>query len=105
MTETVYTGQELVQPVVQQEVQRLGKRGSHMPQRAAAERLAASGGDANSSTGVPLFVDDANGDLHLDPNDTLAQGAGVDISGIIDYGLDGDTRDSSTKTAGADVPD
>ena len=64
----------------------------------------ASGEDANSSTGVPLFVDAANGDLHLDPNDTVAQGKGVDISGITDHDYDGDTRDSSTKTAGADVP-
>ena len=63
-----------------------------------------TGQDANSTLDEPLFVDDANYDYHLDPNDTVAQGKGVDISGIVDYDYDGDTRDSSTKTAGADVP-
>ena len=63
-----------------------------------------SGQDANSVTGYPSFVDDANGDLHLDPNDTVAQGGGVDISGETDHDYDGDTRDANTKTAGADVP-
>ncbi len=64
----------------------------------------ATGEDANSSEGDPSFIDAANGDLHLDPNDTVAQGKGVDISSITDHDIDGDTRDSSTKTAGADVP-
>ena len=63
----------------------------------------ATGEDANSSEGDPNFIDDANGDFHLDPSDTIATGAGVDISSIVDHDIDGDTRDASTKTAGADV--
>jgi hypothetical protein len=64
-----------------------------------------TGQDANSTLGEPLFVDDANYDFHLDPNDTVARGKGVDISGITDHDYDGDTRDANTKTAGADVPE
>ena len=64
----------------------------------------ATGQDANSSEGDPDFIDAANGDLHLDPNDTVAVGASVDISGITDHDIDSDMRDANTKTAGADVP-
>ena len=64
----------------------------------------ATGEDANSSEGDPNFIDDANGDFHLDPSDTIAEGAGVDISSIVDHDIDGDTRDGNTVTAGADVP-
>ena len=63
----------------------------------------ASGQDANSQTGDPLFVDDANGDLHIHPNDTLVEGAGVDITDITTVDIDGDARPSSTPWPGADV--
>ena len=64
----------------------------------------ASGQDANSITDVVQFVDANNGDFHLHANDTVAEGAGVDISSIISHDFDGDTRDANTLTAGADVP-
>ncbi len=64
----------------------------------------ASGEDADSKTGDPLFVDAANGDFHLALNDTVATGDGVDVSSITDHDIDGDTRSASTITAGADVP-
>jgi len=64
----------------------------------------ATGQDANSTVGQPRFVDAANCDLHLDANDTVARGAGVDLSGITDHDYDGDQRHANTKTAGADVP-
>ncbi len=61
------------------------------------------GNDPNGSTGDPLFVDAANGNFHLDPNDTVAIGVGLDISSITDHDFDGDTRDATTLTVGADV--
>ncbi len=64
---------------------------------------AATGEDANSVTGYPLFVDAANGDLHLDANDTVAKGFGVDITSITDHDIDGDARVAATPMAGADV--
>ena len=68
-----------------------------------AEWQTASGQDANSRTGDPVFVDDANGDLHIDPSDTLVEGAGVDITSITTSDIDGDARSPTTPWAGADV--
>ncbi len=42
--------------------------------------------------GYPNFVDDANGDLHLDANDMVAQGGGVDISSITGHDIDGEVE-------------
>ena len=67
---------------------------------------AATGQDANSIEGIPAFLaPDPNGvgDLHLDPFDTVAVGAGVNITSIIDFDLDGDSRSAVPPTAGADV--
>ena len=63
----------------------------------------ATGQDANSKAGNPLFVQAASGDFHLDPSDTVAQGFGVDITDITEWDIDGDTRDPLNPTAGADV--
>ena len=63
----------------------------------------ASGQDAGSKTGTPTFVDIPSGDLHLDPNDTVARGFGVDITDITGWDIDGDPRDPFSPTAGADV--
>ena len=68
-----------------------------------AEWQSATGQDANSIAGTPVFVDPANADLHLHLSDTLANAAGVDISDIVDYDIDGDARDANTTTAGADI--
>ena len=68
-----------------------------------SEWQTASGQDANSQEGDPLFVDAANGDLHIHPNDTLVEGAGVDITSITTVDIDGDARSSSTPWPGADV--
>ena len=70
-----------------------------------AEWQTASGGDANSTTGDPVFVDEATGDLHIDPSDTLVEGSGVDITSITTVDYDGDARSSSTPWAGADIGD
>ncbi len=64
-----------------------------------------TGQDANSVTGTPVFVDEATGDLHIDPSDTLVEGSGVDITSITTVDYDGDARSSSTPWAGADVGD
>ena len=68
-----------------------------------ADWQTASGQDANSRTGDPLFVDAANGDFHIHPNDTLVEGAGVDITSITTVDFDGDARSASTPWPGADV--
>ncbi len=68
-----------------------------------AEWQTASGQDANSKEGDPLFVNAANGDFHIHPNDTLVEGAGVDITSITTVDFDGDARSSSTPWPGADV--
>ncbi len=62
-----------------------------------------TGQDADSRVGNPSFVDAANDDFHLDPNDTVARGAGVDITDITGWDIDGDIRDPNNPTAGADV--
>ena len=62
----------------------------------------ATGQDANSTTGDPQFVDDANADFHIHPNDTLVEGKGVDITGITTVDYDGDSRDPNTPWPGAD---
>ena len=64
-----------------------------------------TGQDANSRTGNPVFVNPVAGDLHLDPSDTVARGAGVDITGITLVDFDGDLRSAVSPTAGADVGD
>ncbi len=63
----------------------------------------ATGQDANSKAGNPLFVDAPAGDLHLDPSDTVAKGFGEDITGITDHDIDGDSRSAFPPCAGADV--
>ena len=62
-----------------------------------------TGQDAGSKAGKPNFVAPAAGDLHLDPNDTVARGFGVDITDITTWDFDGDARDPGNPTAGADV--
>ena len=62
----------------------------------------ATGQDANSTTGDPQFVDDANADFHIHPDDTLVEGKGVDITGITTVDFDGDARDPNTPWPGAD---
>ncbi len=62
----------------------------------------ATGQDANSTLGDPVFVDAPN-DLHIDPNDTLVEGAGVDITSITTVDFDGDERTAETPWPGADV--
>jgi hypothetical protein len=52
----------------------------------------------------PLFVDEPNGDYHLDPSDTCATGAGVDITGITPFDHDGAPRSTASPSAGAFVP-
>ncbi len=69
-----------------------------------AEWQGACGQDADSVTGAPLFVNSAKGDLHLDPNDTVAKGTGVDITKTTKADFDGDPRSSAHPVAGADVP-
>ncbi len=63
----------------------------------------ATGQDADSRVGDPAFVSAGSGDFHLDPNDTVAKGSGVDITDITTWDIDGDTRDPQNPTAGADV--
>ena len=67
-----------------------------------ADWQSVTGQDANSRTGDPLFVDDANGDFHIHANDTLVEGAGVDITDITTVDIDGDARDPNTPWPGAD---
>ncbi len=50
-----------------------------------------------------MFVDKANGDFHIHPNDTLVEGAGVDITDITTADIDGDERTAGTPWPGADV--
>jgi len=61
-----------------------------------------TGEDANSTVCDPTYVDVATGDLHLDPSDTCATDAGVDITAITTVDIDGDTRLSVNADAGAD---
>ena len=68
-----------------------------------ADWQTATGQDANSKTDTPIFVDASNGDLHLDPSDNTAEGAGVDITSITTVDFDGDARSATTPWAGADV--
>jgi len=65
---------------------------------------AATKQDANSRTGTPAFVDPAAGDLHLNKEDAVARGAGVDITKITKVDIDGQPRSSARPAAGADVP-
>ena len=60
--------------------------------------------DAESRTGTPKFVDAAKGDLHLHPKDTVARGAGVDITKITKVDFDGEGRSATNAPAGADAP-
>ena len=69
-----------------------------------AEWQTACGQDADSITGAPLFVNPAKGNLHLDPNDTVARAAGVDIAKITKVDFDGQPRSATQPVAGADVP-
>ena len=69
-----------------------------------ADWQAATGQDADSRSGRPKFVNAANGDLHLDPEDTVAQGFGVDITSITKHDFDGQPRSASRPVAGADAP-
>ena len=68
-----------------------------------AEWQTTTGQDGSSRTGDPVFVDDANGDFHIDPNDTLVEGAGVDITDITTIDIDGEERTAGTPWPGADV--
>ena len=68
-----------------------------------SEWQTASGQDGSSRTGDPVFVDEASGDFHIDPNDTLVEGAGVDITDITTADIDGDERTAGTPWPGADV--
>ena len=50
-------------------------------------------------------MDAANGDFHLRPEDTIAQGAGVNITKTTKTDFDGHPRSSTHLFAGADVLD
>jgi len=47
---------------------------------------------ANSVTGTVQFVNAGSGDFHLASGDTVAKGAGMDLSGSFTQDIDGDTR-------------
>jgi hypothetical protein len=64
----------------------------------------ATGQDADSRIGQPSFMNAASGDFHLQPEDTVAQGAGVDITNVTKTDFDGDPRSPTHPVAGADVP-
>ncbi|MBI4341690.1 MAG: hypothetical protein HY598_05355, partial [Candidatus Omnitrophica bacterium] len=62
-----------------------------------------SGGDANSRTCAPTFVNSPAGDLHLAAGETCAVDRGVDVSGITSRDFDGDARPQGAGwDAGAD---
>ncbi len=65
---------------------------------------AATGRDDLSIADVPMFLDEANLDVHLHPTDTVAIGTGVDITSVVGWDFDADARSASTPVAGADVP-
>jgi len=69
-----------------------------------SEWKAATAQDADSKTGRPAFVDALGGDFHLRLEDTVAQGAGVDITKTTLTDFDGDSRSCTHLVAGADVP-
>ena len=65
----------------------------------------ATGQDAESKAVQPAFVGAASGDFHLRVEDTVARGAGVDITDITKVDFDGRPRSSDRPAAGADVPE
>ena len=70
-----------------------------------AEWSTASGVDTTSAACDPTFVDLTTGDAHLDPSDTCARGAGVDVSSILTTDIDGDPRPRGDWDSGADEVD
>ncbi len=64
----------------------------------------ATGEDADSRVGKPKFRNPVSGDLHLTPADTVAKGAGVDITDITKVDFDGHPRSATQPGPGADVP-
>ncbi len=63
-----------------------------------------TGQDKDSTQYRPAFVDEAHGDLHLTPEDTVARTAGVNITDITKVDFDGHPRSATQPVAGADVP-
>lgn len=61
---------------------------------------------ANSVTGSPTFVDEANGDFHLASNDTVAKDTGTDdpSSGVFSTDIDGQTRVSPWDRGADEIP-
>ena len=76
----------------------------HWESVALAAWKAATRQDVHSRRGTPLFVDPAAGDLHLAQKDSIARGAGVDISQTVPVDFDGQPRSPKRPVAGADVP-
>jgi len=61
------------------------------------------GGAGNKANQVPIFVNVAGLDFHLSPSDTVAQGAGTNLSAYFTTDMDGDTITSWSMGADAQV--